>query len=324
MGMQRHDVAVMHDYFVDRLVHTHGTSPFLAKVGEKERQGGGGIHGVSQEDVRGGNAVNLAHALSVLGVSTLLITHSDSHHLPLLMETFEGLRTELRVKPLPAGLTVAFEGRTNVMISNVGGAGRFPPSVLDGDDWKLLRRCRLVCSVNWAANRHGTELLTSLRSGLGAATKVFLNPADFRDRMTLYGKLVRSMKRKRVIDWLSVNEFEAAATARALGVNHGGPEEACSAISGELGILVDVHTETGSFTCEEGVVEFAPNRRVVPKRLTGAGDVWDAASIYARLRGWDNSKRLAFANAAGKLYVSSFAVAPPRLAEVKDSLLEHP
>jgi sugar/nucleoside kinase (ribokinase family) len=318
---RRPDVAVMHDYFVDRLVHAKRTASLLSKVGAKEREGGGSVHGVSQEDVRGGNAVNLAHALSVLEVPTLLITHSDSHHLPLLMETFEGLGAEVRVKALPAGLTVAFEGRTNVMISNVGGSGRFPPSLLDAGDWASLRRCRLVCSVNWAANRHGTELLASLRAGLPKRTRIFLNPADFRDRRAEYKRLVLALKKKRLIDWLSVNQYEAEATAAALGHGRLGPGETCSAVAGDLGIMVDVHTENGSFTSSGGEVEFAPNRRVAPRRLTGAGDVWDAASIYAWLREWGSERRLRFANAAGRLYVSSRTVVPPSLGDISSSLL---
>src|SRR5579863_763741 len=105
---RRYDVAVMHDYFVDRLVHSKSLRSLAKGVVEKAGSGGGGIHGVRQEDVRGGNAVNLAHALARLGLRTLLITHSDEGHLGLMKRAFEGLDAELRVKDSPAGLTVAF------------------------------------------------------------------------------------------------------------------------------------------------------------------------------------------------------------------------
>ncbi|HEY6283625.1 MAG TPA: hypothetical protein VIW22_06850, partial [Nitrososphaerales archaeon] len=112
------DVAVMHDFFVDRLVHTKSFAGMIGTLSEKAAAGGGGLHGVPQEEVRGGNAVNLAHALARLGLRTLLITHSDRTHEPLLRETFEGLRAEVRVKPAPAGLTVAFEEKVNVMMGD--------------------------------------------------------------------------------------------------------------------------------------------------------------------------------------------------------------
>jgi sugar/nucleoside kinase (ribokinase family) len=321
--LKRFDVAVLHDYFVDRLVHTGEIKSFIGMIERKNGEGGGGIHGVSQEDIRGGNAVNLAHALSVLGATTLLITHSDSHHLPLLVETFEGLDAELRVKPLPAGLTVAFEGRTNVMVSRVGGAGAFSPELLDETDWKMLKGCRIVCSENWAANSKGTQLLVALRKKLGGKAVIFLNPADFRDQLGRFATLCRLMKKTRIIDWLSVNEYEAAAAASALGLRIAGSGAVCRAISGALGIRVDVHTDHVSYSCTEGLLVSARAKRVAPRRLTGAGDVWDAASIYAWLHGYGEGERLKFANAAGRAYVSSPSVAPPRLAEVRMSLLEH-
>ena len=149
----------MHDFFVDRLVHIRSLPKMTGLMSKKAATGGGGLHGVTQEEVRGGNAVNLAHALARLGLKTLLITHSDTIHEPLLRRTFEGLKAEIRVKPMPAGLTVAFEEKVNVMLGDSRGASDFGPSNLDDSDWRALENSRVVCSVNWAANLRGTELL---------------------------------------------------------------------------------------------------------------------------------------------------------------------
>lgn len=316
---KKYDVAVMHDYFVDRLVRAGDVSRLAAAVSEKARAGGGGIHDVEQVEVAGGNAVNLARALAELGVKTLLITHSDKQHRALLERLFEGTDAELRIKGLPAGLTVAFEGEVNVMLGHLGGAGDFSASTLDESDWVALKSARVVCSVNWAANIRGTELLRELRKGLGPKKRIFLNPADVRDRTDRLPALVSAIASERVADWLSVNEFEAEALAKALSLRGGSGPGVCSRLSGALGIRVDVHTERASYTSSAGSVADAPCKWREPNRLTGAGDVWDAASIYCDLDGKSDLERLRFANAAAALFVGAEDPRPPTVAEVEAS-----
>jgi len=318
--MKSFDVAVMHDFFVDRLVHVRGLSELLRRAKSKVREGGGSVHDVMQEDIKGGNAVNLAHALAVLGARVLLITHSDREHMALLLSAFEGLRSEVRVKPFPPGLTIAFEDRVNVMVSHSGGAEQFPSSLLTDDDWDCLRRSKVVASVNWAANEYGTELLLALRKRLGAGAVLFFNPSDVRDRFRGYASLTKKLQAKHLVDWISINEFEAAATARALGVGREVSGALCSNISTILRARVDIHTETVSFTSSQGRQSERKTRWARPNRLTGAGDVWDAASIFAFLRGMDDAERLQFANAAGRLYVTGDVQRPPRLDEVRAAL----
>jgi sugar/nucleoside kinase (ribokinase family) len=315
-----YDAAVMHDFFVDRLVHTRDLPRLLALTRKKWRQGGGSLHDVEEEDVVGGNAVNLARALGRLGGKVLLLTHSDEEHRSQLVMAFKGLGVEARVKPLPAGLTVAFEERANVMVSKSGGAANFPPSLFTEDDWRAMRRSRIVCTANWAANDRGTELILALREQLGPRATLHLGTADVRDREERYERLVGMMKRRRLADWLSVNEYEAISTAKALGRSKMGPGELCGMISRELGIRVDVHTERASFTCTEGNVVERRTHLVRPRRLTGAGDVWDAASILANLRGMEDGERLEFANTAARLYVQSETLGPPALEEVRAAL----
>jgi ribokinase len=311
------DVAVMHDFFVDRLVRVRSLPRLFALAVSKSRQGGGSIHGIAQKDVKGGNAVNLAHALAVLGAKVLLITHSDREHVPLLTAAFKGLPAELRVKPLPPGLTVAFEERVNVMASHSGGAETFGPSLLTGEDWASLRGSKVVASVNWAANREGTDLLVMLRERLGKKAALFFNPSDIRDRFEDYGALVRRLRVERLVDWISLNEFEGVATARALGFRPRVSGDLCAKISDALIARVDIHTEKASFTSHQGLQAESRTRWVKPLRLTGAGDVWDAASIFAKVNGLGDAERLEFANAAGRLYVAGGAQRPPTLEEVR-------
>lgn len=310
------DVTVMHDFFVDRLVRTRDLSGLLRDMKSKAGAGGGGIHDVGQSEMRGGNAVNLAHALARLGLRTLLLTHTDSVHERLLREPFEGLDAEVRAKPKPPGLTVAFEGRVNVMLGEGGGAADFGPELLDPADWDSLKSSRVVCSVNWAANRSGTRLLSALRKRLGRGKVIFFDPADVRDRLEGFSDLLRLTREHHLADWISLNEQEALATSKVLGVRGESLEEACLGIGKRLGAELDIHTGGRSMTLVGGRVVSVRTRRTKPRRFTGAGDVWGAASIYGRLEKMDAAGRLRFANAAAGIYLEGREPIPPSLEQV--------
>ncbi len=306
----------MHDFFVDRLVHTKSMSGMIRMLSEKAAGGGGGLHGIRQEEVRGGNAVNLAHALARLGLRTLLITHSDRTYEPLLRRTFEGLKAELRIKPAPAGLTVAFEEKLNVMIGDTRGASDFGPSVLDENDWRALENSRLICSVNWAANLRGTELLVALRKRLGSEKTIFFDPADFRDRVPQFKDLLVKIADRHLVDWVSMNEQEGIASARALGVETSDLGKMCKELAGRLGVVFDLHAVRRSYTSEGTRLASAAVVKANSRRLTGAGDVWDAGAILGRLKGLDEVPRLRLANRAARLYLESARFVPPTRGQI--------
>jgi len=310
------DVAVMHDFFVDRLVHTKSMSGMIRMLSEKAARGGGGMHGFQQEEVRGGNAVNLAYALARLGLRTLLITHSDRSFEPLLRSTFEGLKVELRIKPAPAGLTVAFEEKLNVMIGDTRGASDFGPSLLDESDWRALENSRLVCSVNWAANLRGTELLLALRKRLGSEKTIFFDPADFRDRVPQFKKLLEEISNRHLVDWVSLNEQEGIASARALGIRTMDMGKMCMELARRLGVVFDLHAVRKSYSSEGTRLASATVVKARSRRLTGAGDVWDAGAILGRLKGLDEVPRLRLANRAARLYLESERFMPPTREEI--------
>ncbi len=314
------DVAVMHDFFVDRLVHAESLQGLTRLINAKARDGGGGIHEIGQTEVRGGNAVNLAHALARLGLRTLLITHVDGAHERLLRQTFEGLDVELRVKPLRAGLTVAFEERVNVMLGDGGGAAEFGPSLLDQEDWEGLRAANVVCSVNWAANKRGTELLVALRKRLGKEKAIFFDPADFRERRLQFKELLRLIKKEKLVEWISMNEQEGLAAANLVGLKSRDLGQVCRGLAKALGVVFDLHATKVSYSSEGLGVTSARVARTKARRLTGAGDVWDAGAIYGRLRKMDEQRRLVFANAAAKLYLESDEPLPPSAVEVLDAM----
>ena len=79
--------------------------------------------------------------------------------------------------------------------------------------------------------------------------------------------------------------------------------------------MFDLHGIEASYSSEGTRVSRAKVRRINSRRLTGAGDVWDAGAIYGRLKGMDESERLAFANKAARLYLGSRELTPPTLAQ---------
>jgi ribokinase len=310
----------MHDFFVDRLILGRRTERLLAAIRKKAGRGGGGIHGIRQADIRGGNAVNLALAVATLGAKTLLITHSDEDHLSMLRSPFEGLPAEVRAKALRAGLTVAIEGEVNVMLGEPGGAGEFGPELLNDRDWSGLMNSGIICSVNWSVNERGTMLLSELRRRLGAGKLLFVDPADFRDRVSEYTALLKLAKGRKLFDWIALNEYEARETSRLLEIKARELGRACEGISEELGTRVDIHTDRMAFTCDSSEVVKVKVKPTRARRLTGAGDVWDAASIFAHLRGMSDAKRLEFANAAARLYVERENPIPPTEREVMSAI----
>jgi ribokinase len=323
---KRYRVVVLHDFFVDRIVKAGEIRGLLRTVSRKSGQGGGGVHDVAQLDLRGGNAVNMAQALGRLGTATYLVTHSDMAHLELLSSGFRNLRVKLSIKALAPGLTVAIEGKAgqkmvNVMLGHLGGAGDFPPSILGEEDWRVMRDADVVCIANWAANRHGTELVKATREQRSGKL-IYLDPADVRDRIRRYEELLVLMKRNHLIDWLSANEFEALATARLLGLRADRLDRLCRLVAAELGVRFDLHTERASFTSEGKEVFAHVVKRTRPSVLTGAGDVWDAASVHFALGGRGDQERIALADTAARAYLSSGEHLAPTETEVL-SLFEH-
>ena len=305
----------MHDFFVDRVVCPTSLNSLVTWMGARNKPEMGLTQKVLQRDVGGGNAVNLAFALASLGLKTLLITHSDATHRRMLLQPFENLDVEVRVKSLPPALTLAFEGGVNVMLNDGRGAAKFSPSLLDEQDWDSLKNSGLICSVNWAVNTYGTELLLALRRRLGEKT-IFLDPADFRDRQIPFSRLLKRIKERNTVDWLSLNEEEAFASAKLLRLTARDAKDACRRLAEALGIMVDVHSKKGSFSSSRGHVYQSVCRESRVVRSMGAGDVWNAATIYGRLTGMPDTKRLEFANAAARLYISTESLKAPSLAQV--------
>ena len=83
-------VVVMPDFFLDRIVNLPwNLSEFTSSVGEVAKRKGGSIDGIPQIDMKGGNAVNTASALTNLGASVTPILCTSEYGLQLIKYHFK-------------------------------------------------------------------------------------------------------------------------------------------------------------------------------------------------------------------------------------------
>ncbi len=328
-------VSVMPDYFVDRFVRINTIDEFVAAIRKKSLEGGGGsIRGVKQIEVKGGNAVNLAYSLGKFGTRVHLVAIADSLPANMLLATFAHLKNvKTDVVKGKAGFTIALEfvegkRHVNVMASDVGDLAEFDGSMIESSSWKSMESARIVCVVNWAANKHANTLcerVFSFAKENGAET--FLDPADISGMEENIRKLKKEVFDKGLLDKMSINENEARVLGNALcGIvlpheySEADLRKVARAISDSSNSMVDLHTGARSITCLGNDCTVVPSHNVTQKTVTGAGDVWDAADVVGHLLGWDPVLRLMFANAAAGLFVSRENPEPPCLEEVLEFL----
>jgi ribokinase len=320
-------IVVMPDFFVDRIIRLESKENFFDMLTEKAKVGGGSIRGIPTTDVKGGNAVNVAYCLAKLGAKVSLFTVADQLGATMIRQTFSqfGDKVTLRIANGRSGLTTSFEfpyenTRVNVMVSDIGDNENFGSERIDSEaeDRTILKNADGVMVVNWATNRKGTELAEFSFKNSPSALH-FIDPADietkkhdFRDSLAKVASLT---------DCLSINENECNSLADALGFGRllgpvYGVDEvkgAAKRIADRVGISTDLHTKIGAAWSNGKESAFAHTIKVEAKRLTGAGDTWDAADIIGYLAGLHPQERLLFANCCASLHVRDSNGEPPSM-----------
>lgn len=328
-------VSVMPDYFLDRFVRIHSADELIAAIKKKALEGGGGsIRGYVQNEVKGGNAVNLAYSLGKFGASVNLIAIADSLPERALLATFDRMHNvKVDIVKGRAGFTVALEfmegkKHVNVMVSDVGDLAHFDGSSISDMSWNRIDASKFVCVVNWAANNSGSELCERVFSRAKIhGSKTFFDPADLSGMLENILKMKRIVFDKGLVDKMSINENEARILSNALS-SYVLPQDysttelkqAARLISDATQSVVDLHARTMSISCIGNDCAIVPCHTVDQKTVTGAGDVWDSADVIGYLLDWSPEQRLNFANAAAGLYVSRESAEPPSIREVLDLL----
>lgn len=328
--VQKHNkeckVIVLPDFFLDRIISLQwNPAEFSGLLSEVVQRKGGSIDGVPQIDMAGGNAVNVASALSRLNVKVKPIICTSKLGVQRIKYHFKGTRVDLshvKICNRPS-ITTAMEfrsqdGKTNVMLRDIGDLENFGPKDLDENDYKLIDEADYACLFNWAGTlKYGTELAQAVfgRAKQSGRCKTFYDTADPNPNAKNIPSLIQKVLTTSEIDILSVNENEAFMYASRL--DEGLKEKRNQLSSAELAMeaarvlakhfpaRIDLHTTVFSASIT-GKQEIAvPAFKVEGHRATGAGDAWNAGNILADYNGLSDQSRLLLANAVAACYLSS-------------------
>lgn len=319
------NVVVMPDFFLDRLITLHQTSSeFTKNLLNVASRKGGSIDGISQADIRGGNSVNTASALAMLGVKVTPIICTSKLGLQLLNFHLKPLGIDLsHVKVRDkASLTTALElesdgNKVNVMIRDLGSLQNFGPADLSDEDYDAIKSADYVCVFNWAGTKnHGTELAQKIFRTVkaGGNGKTYYDTADPIPNYKKIPELMEKVLKTNDVNVLSLNENEAIAYATCLKGEAYGTKgtsrldelalESARVLAENLSARIDLHTTAFSATFTKGGEKVVPAFKVDTLRATGAGDAWNAGNIFADANGLSDECRLMLANAVSACYLT--------------------
>lgn len=322
----------MPDFFLDRLVNldcsVQDFSPIVNGIVQRK---GGSIDGIAQTDLRGGNAVNVASALAALGAKVTPIVCTSRLGLEqirfhLKRDYFDTSHVKISVK---ASITTALEfktenGKTNVMLRDLGSLADFGPADLAESDYALIEEADYVCLFNWAGTRKfGTELAETVfrRAKLKGRCKTFFDTADPTPNKAKIPELVEKVLKSPQVDILSLNENEAVTYAALLEAEINEKKkrmrfdelamEAARILAKRLPARIDLHTTGFSATVTRKHEVAVSAFKINALRATGAGDAWDAGNIIGDGNALSDECRLALANAVSACYLSDSEGAHP-------------
>lgn len=320
------NVVVMPDFFLDRLlILNQRIKVFSERLGKVAEKKGGSIDGVTQMELRGGNAINTASALAALGVSVTPIICTNRLGLQLIRFYLKPYKVDFSHFKIfdEASITTALEfesasGKVNVMLRNVGALSGFGPQHLEENDFKAIENSDYVCVFNWAGTKQfGTELAREVFHGVKTKGrgKTYYDTADPNPNVQEIPELMEDVLQGKHLDILSLNENEAVCYADQLGsgAKKSGKSQRIEELSkksakflaSHLSARIDLHTTGFAATFTKEGETTVPVFKVPVLRATGAGDAWNAGNILGDAHGLSDSCRLALANAVAAYYVSS-------------------
>ncbi|MCL4430197.1 MAG: carbohydrate kinase family protein [Chloroflexi bacterium] len=318
-------VVVMPDFFLDRLINLDWDalefSRLVAKVAKRK---GGSLDGIRQTDLRGGNAINVASALTSLGAKVTPIVCTSEFGLQQIKYHFKNtpIDTSHIKKHGKASITTALEfknkdEKANVMLRDLGALADFGPANLGENDYALIEAADYVCLFNWAGTlKFGTELAQAIfhrakRSGKG---KTYFDTADPTPKAKAIPDLMDKVLKTDKVDILSLNENEAITYASLLDESLKEKKErlgfaelameAARVLAKHLPARIDLHTTVFSATLKGKHEVVVPTFKVKVLRATGAGDAWCAGNILGDHNGLSDECRLMLANAVAACYLS--------------------
>jgi ribokinase len=321
-------VVVLNDFFLDRIIKIDDITKLFDHILQKKTLGGS-IRGITQVDLKGGNATNVAFALARLGAPVSLVTVANKTCSQILQDAFsEFPKSSLYVIDGKPGITTSFEFNNNssianVMLSDLGDNENFGPEKLGPKEQNAVKNADAIIVTNWASNEKGTDL-SKFVFEKSPKSLHFLDPADIETRQDEFKKAISELAPN--LDSLSLNENECNLLLKQFGLGNITKEnetkKLISELSEKISVSIDLHTTFGAFWSNGKETTFAKSFPTVVKFVTGAGDVWDAANILGYLANLEPKERLLFANAAASLYVGDSNGMPPTIQEVLSLVTE--
>jgi sugar/nucleoside kinase (ribokinase family) len=329
-------VVVMPDFFLDRIVNLPwNLQKFSCAIGEVANRKGGSIDGINQIDMKGGNSVNTASALSSLGALVTPIICTSEYGLQLIKYHFKDAEMDFsHIKTIgKASITTALElhgtnEKVNVMLRDVGALADFGPQDLNESDYELIEKADYTCLFNWVGTvRHGTALAQVVfdHAKLGGG-KTYYDTADPNPNVQGVPDFIEKVLKTSKVDILSLNENEAVTyasvidpTLTARGGRLGFAElamDAARVLAKLFSARIDLHTTLFSATLRGSREVVVPAFKIEVFRATGAGDAWNAGNIFAEHNGLSDECRLMLANAVSACYLSGADGLHPTKAKV--------
>ncbi|TMI47206.1 carbohydrate kinase family protein [Candidatus Bathyarchaeota archaeon] len=323
-------VVVMPDFYLDYILTYPGKLEDLtASFMKVAQRGGGNLLGWGHTVGRGGNASNVVAQLSKLGCQVVPIIETDELGKMVLQHFLKDVDLSHVRTTGTMSRTLSFETehsgrRVNIMVSDPGSLSQFGPEKLTQEDKQLISEADFVCVLNWNQNLKGTDLaekVFSIAKEEGKAV-TFFDPGDPASRIGEIEGLNQRVLTPGLVDVLSVNENELVHLANGVAEDTSEIEGTEDPLFGAASVFsmmiprVDLHTPEFSASFVDGQRVRVPCAKIKPAKVTGAGDVWNAADIYAQGVGLGHKDRLIFANAAGAAYLEGRGLEPPTLGEV--------
>jgi sugar/nucleoside kinase (ribokinase family) len=333
---------VLPDFFLDHFVLIESLEKLIEGLERLAGQGGGNLLENEQFIRKGGNAVNTASALYSLGLMPKLIVTTDEHGKALLRAMaspeidYDHVQTRGRLSST-VSIETKYKGRkVNLMISDSGSAREFGFSDLTDSDIKAICGCSLVALVNLNHNLKGSELAHDLFEFVKESSNAitFMDMGDPSGNPELVGKLVRKVMSEGLVDVFGLNENEVRWVANSLSGSTGRWQDiqnkplqwlkAAEFVSTETSVRIDLHTPYYTSTVDKGATTSVPVFEVESRVVCGAGDAWNAGTVYGTLLELEPIDRLTLANAVAALYISSSDASHPSLTDIVMFLASNP
>jgi sugar/nucleoside kinase (ribokinase family) len=252
-------------------------------------------------------------------MSAHLICQTDSIGLYLLQYflgkygvDLSGVRTDGTL-----AMTMALESqnpKANIMMGDAGSVAAYAFERLQTQDYDLIASADLVGVTNWNLNRSGTELACKVfEMAKKHSVRTFFDSGDPSPRMKDIPELTDKVLMNPRLDMFGLNENELRYYSNDPCKTQDEMIAALESLKKKIPARVDFHTAQFSGSIQETITIVPTIPVPTIYRSTGAGDIWNAANIFADLLGFVDDERLLFANIVAGQYISSPGILPPSI-----------